>query len=166
MIPVETSGTILEEMHVDGSTTASIFIAPEIAFVLPDQLRDLRGANIYVIANGQYGVATVTTRVRTAAIINRGIEASLHSSTRGAIYALLALAAKNDMQFNVTAIPDDYPFNGPFDLKPERMHALFAFGAECAFHGELWTTPEGLLQRSSRASLALPGSVPNCPAPR
>jgi hypothetical protein len=31
MIPVETSGTILEEMHVDGNTTASMFIAPEIA---------------------------------------------------------------------------------------------------------------------------------------
>jgi hypothetical protein len=36
MIPVETSGTILEEMHVDGSTTASIFIAPEIASILQD----------------------------------------------------------------------------------------------------------------------------------
>lgn len=45
MIPVETSGTILEEMHVDGSTTAT----------------------------------------------KRGIEASLHSSTRGAVLATLAL---------------------------------------------------------------------------
>jgi predicted acylesterase/phospholipase RssA len=46
MIPVETSGTVLEEMHVDGSTTASLFIAPEIASVVPDQLKDLRGAHI------------------------------------------------------------------------------------------------------------------------
>src|SRR5216684_2539267 len=68
MIPVETSGTILEEMHVDGSTTASMFIAPEIASILPDELRVLHGANIYVIANGQYGAATITTRLRTTAI--------------------------------------------------------------------------------------------------
>jgi hypothetical protein len=166
MIPVETSGTILEEMHVDGSTTASMFIAPEIASVLPDQLGGLRGANIYVIANGQYGATTITTRVRTLAITKRGIEASLHSSTRGAVLATLALATRNDMHLNVTAIPDDYQFNGLLDLKPERMRALFTFGAECAMRGELWTTPEGLLQRSFRASLTLPGSIPKCPSPQ
>jgi hypothetical protein len=166
MIPVETSGTILEEMHVDGSTTASMFIAPEIASVLPDQLRGLHGANIYVIANGQYGAATITTRLRATAIAKRGIQASLHSSTRGAVLATLALATRNDMHLNVTAIPDDYPFNGLFDLKPERMHALFTFAADCALRGELWTTPEGLLQRSFRASLTLPGSIPACPGPQ
>jgi hypothetical protein len=166
MIPVETSGTILEEMHVDGSTTASLFIAPEIASVLPDRLAGLRGANIYVVANGQYGATTITTRVRTMAITKRGIEASLHSSTRGAVLATLALATRNDMNLKVTAIPDDYPYNGLLDLKPERMHALFNFGAECAMRGELWTTPEGLLQRSFRASLTLPGSTPKCPEPK
>jgi hypothetical protein len=166
MIPVETSGTILEEMHVDGSTTASMFIAPEIASVLPDQLRDLRGASIYVIANGQYGAATITTRLRTTSIAKRGIQASLHSSTRGAVLATLALAMRNDMHFHVTAIPDDYPYKGLLDLKPERMRALFTFGAECAMRGELWTTPEGLLQRSFRASLTLPGSPPACPGPQ
>jgi hypothetical protein len=165
LIQVETSGTILEEMHVDGSTTASMFIAPEIASVLPDQLGALRGANVYVIANAQYGAATTTTRVRTLAITKRGIEASLHSSTRGAVLGTFALATKNDMHFNVTAIPDDYPYNGLLDLKPERMRALFNFGADCAARGELWTTPEGLLQRSFRASLTLPGSMPKCPSP-
>jgi len=126
MIPVETSGTILEEMHVDGSTTASLFIAPEIASVLPDQLKDLRGANIYVIANDQYGAPTISTRVRTIAILKRGVQASLHSTTRGAVLATLALATKNDMSLYVTAIPDDYPFTGLLDLKPERMQACSA----------------------------------------
>jgi hypothetical protein len=166
MIPVETSGTILEEMHVDGSTTASMFIAPEIASILPDRLGALRGANVYVIANGQYGAATITTRLRTLAITKRGIEASLHSSTRGAVLGTFALATKNDMHFSVTAIPDDYPYNGLLDLKPERMRTLFTFGADCATRGELWTTPEGLLQRSFRASLTLPGSIPKCPSPQ
>ena len=166
MIPVEASGTVLEEMHVDGSTTASIFIAPEIASLVPEELPALRGAHIYVIANGQYGAATVTTPLRTAAILKRGIRAALHSSTREAIIATLALALRNDMQFNVTAIPDDYPFNGLLDLKPSHMRHLFDFGAECAMRGELWATPEGLLERSFTASLTLPGSIPKCPAPK
>jgi hypothetical protein len=166
LIPVESLGTIFEEMHVDGSTTASMFIAPEIASILPDQLRGFRGSNIYVMTNEQYGAATITTRVRTPSIIKRGVQAALHSSTRGAVLAAFALATRNDMHFNVTAIPDDYPFNGLLDMKPERMRALFAFGAECALRGELWTTAEGLLQRSKRASLTLPGSTPKCPAPQ
>jgi hypothetical protein len=59
-----------------------------------------------------------------------------------------------------------YPFNGLFDLKPDRMRALFDFAADCAMRGELWTTPEGLLQRSFRASLTLPGSLPGYPGPQ
>jgi Patatin-like phospholipase len=165
MIPVETLGTTFEEMHVDGSTTASMFIAPEIASILPDQLRGLRGANLYVMANEQVSATTVTTRVRVPAILKRGVQAVLHSSTRGAVFAAYAIATRNDMHFNVTAIPDDYPFNGLLDLKPERMRALFNFGADCAMRGELWTTPEGLLQRSSQAALTLPGSTAKCPAP-
>jgi hypothetical protein len=166
MIPVEALGTTFEEMHVDGSTTASMFIAPEIASVLPDQLRGLRGANLYVMANEQVGATTVTTRVRATAILKRGVQAVLHSSTRGAVLAAYAIATRNDMHFDVTAIPDDYPFNGLLDLKPERMRALFNFGANCAMRGELWTTPEGLLQRSSQAAMTLPGSTPTCPEPR
>jgi hypothetical protein len=76
MIQVETSGTISGEMHVDGSTTASVFIAPEIASVLPTELHELSGANIYVLANGQYGAPTVNTPLRTAAIVKRGLGAS------------------------------------------------------------------------------------------
>ena len=166
MIPVETLGTVFEEMHVDGSATASMFIAPEIASILPDQLRGLRGANVYVMANEQNSATTITTRVRTSAIIKRGVQAALHSSTRGAVLAAYAIATRNDMHFNVTAIPDDYPFNGLLDVKPERMRALFNFGANCAMRGELWTTPEGLLERSHQASLTLPGSTPRCPAPQ
>src|SRR5580692_6664428 len=56
---------------------------------------------------------------RAPAIITRGIQASLHSTTRGAVLATLALATRNDMNLRVTAIPDDYPFNGLLDLKPE-----------------------------------------------
>jgi len=165
MIPVETSGTIAEEMHVDGSTTASVFIAPEIASVLPTELHAFRGTNIYVLANGQYGASTVTTPLRTAAIVKRGLEASLHNSTRAAVLAALALAQQNGMSFQVTAIPDDYTYNGVFDLKPERMRALFNFAMGCAKNGALWTSAEGLLKRSAQAKLSRPGAPPKCPNP-
>jgi hypothetical protein len=70
------------------------------------------------------------------------------------------------MHLKFTAIPDDYPFKGLLDMKPERMRALFTFGPECAMRVELWTSAEGLLQRPRRASLTLPQSTPKCPAPQ
>jgi len=153
MIPVETSGTILEEMHVDGSTTASMFIASgnrvgiarsTSRFAWSQYLRDCERT----IRSSNHHDAT-----QDNSDCQRGIQASLHSSTRGAVLATLALAMRNDMHFNVTAIPDDYPYTGLLDLKPERMRALFTFGADCAMRGELWTTPEGL------PSTILPGLV-------
>jgi predicted acylesterase/phospholipase RssA len=166
MIPVDVSGTVLDEMHVDGSVTASVFIAPEIASLLPDRFKVFHGANVFVLANGQYGAAAQTTPVRTIPIIRRGVSAAMHSSVRGAILAAFALANQSDMSFAVTAIPDDYPYRGILDIKPDRMNALFEFGRRCAREGELWTNVEGLLERSLQASQTPPGATTSCPHPK
>jgi hypothetical protein len=61
------------------------------------------------------------------------------------------------------SIPDDYSYNGLFDLKPERMRALFNFAMRCAKDGALWTSAEGLLKRPAEAKLSRPGTLPKCP---
>jgi hypothetical protein len=49
---------------------------------------------------------------------------------RGIILKTFALATLNDM--HVTSIPDDFPFKGILEFKPERMRELFSFGERCA----------------------------------
>ena len=57
--------TSFDEMHVDGGTTAALFIAPELASLLPVGSNLLDGANVYIIVNGQFGAGNETTPLRT-----------------------------------------------------------------------------------------------------
>ena len=51
-IRVSKSGKTFDEMHVDGGTTASLFIAPTLAALLRDRMDGLHGANEYILKNG------------------------------------------------------------------------------------------------------------------
>jgi predicted acylesterase/phospholipase RssA len=165
MIRVGAAGRRFEEMHVDGSTTAPLFIAPELATVLPVESNTLRGASVYVIVNGQFGAPTATTPNRTVAILKRSFAAASQSSSRTAVEIALALAQRYGMQLRVTQIPNDYPYRGPLDAEPTRMEALFRFGVQCALHDELWSTPLELLDHIEAARVRPPSAAPDCPAP-
>jgi len=69
LIRVEDAGVQFDEMHVDGGTTASLFIAPEIAAVSPERIENLRGAKVFAIVNGQLHGNALTTPVRTISIV-------------------------------------------------------------------------------------------------
>jgi patatin-like phospholipase/acyl hydrolase len=77
LIRVEESGKQFDELHVDGGTTASFFIGPDIAEFVPNASTTLRGGNLYVILNEQLGATTKTTPIRTLAIFKRAIAAGI-----------------------------------------------------------------------------------------
>jgi patatin-like phospholipase len=164
IIHVEESGETFDELHVDGGTTAPLFIAPEIVNVLPDRLTPLRGANIYAIVNGQLGVRAESVRIATIPVVKRSVYAALQSSSRLAVEMTAALARQNDMHFALTEIPNDFPYRGPIDVTPGVMKALFDFGVRCARDDALWMSPIEALERADEARLAAVGSV-RCPAP-
>jgi hypothetical protein len=162
IIHVEESGASFDEMHVDGATTASLFIAPEIANVLPEAIAGLRGANVYVLVNGQFEGAPLTTPMKTVPILTRSYDATLLSSSRAAVEIALSLSLRVGMNFSVADIPNDYPYGGPLDLQPSKMKALFEFGARCAFEERLWASP---LQALERAHMTHTGNATQCPVP-
>jgi predicted acylesterase/phospholipase RssA len=165
MIRVSAAGQEFDEMHVDGSTTAALFIAPELANVLPVNSSMLQGASVYLVVNGQFGAATETTPNRTVPILKRSFSAASQSSSRAAVEVALALARRNGMELRVTQIPNDYPYRGPLDADPATMAALFDFGVQCALHDALWATPLEVLDRMEANRPKPPSSSPGCPAP-
>jgi hypothetical protein len=165
MIRVEASGQSYDEMHVDGATTASLFIAPEIAGYLTDPLTDLRGGSLYVVVNGQLGTIPQTTRVRTLPIFKRGLVAAFRSNARADFALAAAFAERNQMTVKVTDIPTDYPYHGPLDLHRSTMHALFDFAARCAAAEQLWETPVEALERARQAHFTVSDRLAQCPAP-
>ncbi len=152
-----------DEMHVDGGTTGSLFVAPEIAAIVPNALDDLKSANVYVLVNGQFGTVAQTTPLRTIPILRRSVTASLESEARRSVDYASSLAQHYDMHVRVTDIPDDYPYLGPLDLEPAHMEALFGFAARCAEEGATWTTPVDVLDRAEHAQLRTAGGPARCP---
>lgn len=165
LIRVTESGAEFDELHVDGGTTAPLFIAPEIVNLLPDRLAGLRGANVYAIVNGQLGVPVETVDRRTIAVVKRSVSAVLQSSSRLAIEVTAALAQQNGMHFELTAIPSSFPYRGPLDTTPATMKELFDFGTTCAASDRLWASPSEVLQAADAVPTSMAGARVACPAP-
>jgi hypothetical protein len=150
IIPVENSGVRYDEMHVDASATVPFFIAPALAYVLPLDPNGLKGANIYVLVNGQLGVVPQTTKFDTISILSRSLSAELNHMARAEIALTTEFAEKYGMNFRLTLIPIDYPFHGPLDFQESTSRELFNYGADCAEEGRLWTTVEQAIAHSER----------------
>ncbi|MBS0395759.1 MAG: patatin-like phospholipase family protein [Proteobacteria bacterium] len=163
LIPVTAGGRAYQEMHVDGGTTGSLFVAPEVALLVPDALTALQGATVYVIANTQFADAPETVRPRTLAILRRSVAAALQSDSRAAVETAASLADRLRMAVRVTEIPTGYPFRGPLDLAPPVMRQLFDFGARCGTEGRLWASPGRVIDWAERPTAPGPGGG-GCPA--
>jgi hypothetical protein len=85
LIHVESAGVSYDEMHVDGATTVPFFFAPEIAQVMPITFDELRGANLYVLINGQLIAPQKTTRDKTVPILKQSFAAQMNQSSRTAL---------------------------------------------------------------------------------
>jgi hypothetical protein len=175
LIRVQQGGRIYEEVHVDGSTTASLFIAPEVASILPGVADGVRGAETYVMVNGQLAAREHAARLQTFSLLKRGLVVSMRSSLRSAAETALLTADELDMEIRMSEIPDDYPFRGPLDFDPDRMSRLFEFGLRCGSQDRIWATPLQTLERndpfqpgdelSTRMSTRNPVACPAPPAP-
>jgi hypothetical protein len=165
LIHVSSQGQEFDEMHVDGGTTAALFIAPEIANVLPLDSGIPPGATVYLIVNGQFGAPTETTPNRTLPILKRSFSAAAQSSARNAVEITLALARRAGMQLRVTEIPNDYPYRGPLDNDSARMGALFDFGQQCALSEQLWATPLELVEQVGAPRRRTPDNAQQCSMP-
>jgi hypothetical protein len=166
LIRMEESGIEFDEMHVDGSTTAPFFIAPEMTAVVSGGFGELQGANVYVIVNGQLGANAVTTPVRTVSIVKRGVDAALESSSRAAVEAALSLSNRSGMILRVSHVPDGYPFRGPLDMRQVTMSALFELGVRCATQESLWGSAAQVLAGVGQFNRTMLSHMPtDCPVP-
>lgn len=153
-----------DEMHVDGSVTAAVFTTPLIAELHPETLSSLRGANIYMIVNGQMHRFPKTTPVKTINILTNSFGSGLVYKTREAVAETIAMARQLDMHFVMSSIPMDYPMGNFIDFDAKNLRALFDYAADCAARGRLWVTPEQGLRRNLMAHSMPAGGPPSCPA--
>jgi predicted acylesterase/phospholipase RssA len=140
LIHVQQGGRLYDEMHVDGNASTSLFIGPVAAyFALLDQ-RNLDGARVYVLINGQIIDAPETTPFKLGPIVARTFSVALKHMSRAQIVAVDQFADKYRMSVQSTYLPFDYPKYSSADFRASTMRPLFEYGARCAQSGRLWTT--------------------------
>jgi len=130
MIDVDTGERHIEEMHVDGGTTAPVFIDPEM--LKPTSMRiparDAKRIHIWVIVNNTLAPEFGVTNSGAIAIAVRSLSTIMKSQTKGILTSASETARRLGMDFNFTYIGQSEPFypRKPFD--PVYMKALFALG--------------------------------------
>jgi predicted acylesterase/phospholipase RssA len=165
MIRVEENGIAYDEMHVDGGTIQSFFVAPEVDHYLPAKIDGLEGINVYVVINGQIGVSSGTTPRSPIPILTRSYSATMKHISRRDIGIAAAFALRHGMSFHFTEIPVDYPFPGLLDFRAPTIQALFNYAAACAASGHLWTTiDQSMNATEGEPGIEIDGSRARCPA--
>ena len=163
MIPVRDRSGVHDEMHVDGGVTVPFFLFPDVAFISDEKFKDLDGARIYVIVNGQLDPVQRSSRANTIAITLRASNVALTRMTRTELLLASSFAQRQGLTLRFTNIPGNYPFSGPFDFETAPMRKLFDYATQCAQSGRLWLSSQDALERIGRASTVQPETQP-CPA--
>lgn len=148
LIPVEASGKMYDELHVDGSASSSFLFAPGIVSILPKVIKPLYGANVYLVINGHLRLRGTTTSRRTLAVLMRSVDTELASDSRARVKLVSSFALRQGMSLNVTEIPSSYRMGGlTTALQPGKMKALFEYGERCAREHRVWADALTVLNR-------------------
>jgi len=140
MIDVEADGRRYQEMHVDGGTSAQVFVYPPSL-----QLRSLgraagivRERRLYVIRNARLDPNWAETRRSTLPIVGRAISSLIQTQGVGDLYRIYVAARRDGIDFNLASIPETFTMKleQPFD--PAYMNALFKLGYDVGAHGYAW----------------------------
>jgi hypothetical protein len=163
LIHVEGGGKAYDEMHVDGGTTESFFVASEIMQVESRHFQGLDKARVFVLVNGQLSVYPETTPEGPVSVLVRSFNAGLMHASRKTLELSAAFAERYQMEFLFTYIPVRYAFAGPLDFSHDAMHSLFDYSAHCAEVDQLWTTMGDAIERGRAEQTAVPRRSKDCP---
>ncbi len=141
---VEAGGRNYEEMHVDGGTMAQVILYEDALkpFAEMENLMEVkltgRPKILYIIRNGRIEPNWQKIRPRLLPITLRAVNTLIKTQGLGDLYRLFVFALRDKMDFNLAAIPRDFP-PAPNDMfNQEYMNKLFDFAFEMARKGFPW----------------------------
>ena len=140
MIGVELEGRAYEEMHVDGGTSAQVFLYPP-SFDLVAMSRQAgitRERRLFIIRNARLDPDWAEVRRRAMTIAGRAISSLIQTQGIGDLYRIYLTAQRDGIEFNLAYIPETFttPLTRPFDTV--YMQELFRLGYELGSQGYDW----------------------------
>ena len=143
-IEVQTAdGTTYDEMHVDGGTSAQMFLYPtRTNYALLRRQLDIKGTpTAYVIRNSRAESVYKPVRARLTDIGARSVELLIRTQGIGDAFRIAATTQRDGVDLELTWIPMTAPPDPGEELfDPAYMSALFEYGYQRVINGEAWTT--------------------------
>ncbi len=133
-------GKTFTELHVDGGVSHQVFAYP--AQINAQDLDDLLGLTfrrqVFVILNGNANTTYEPAPVELSGIAQRALRTLLRNQARGDIERIFYLADRDDVDFQVTSIPESFNANRSLEFDPGYMKELLELGRETGRTGNFW----------------------------
>ncbi len=140
MISVAVDGQQYDEMHVDGSVGAQVFVYPAAINwkKLTKKLKVKGKPRIFVIRNAFIEPDYNGVNRSVLPIASRSIDALLRASGTGDLYQIYALCNRDGNEFNLAYIPTDFTEKPTEGFDPVYMSKLYKRGYDMAYKGYPW----------------------------
>jgi Patatin-like phospholipase len=154
MFNVEADGKAFEEMHVDGSTSAQVFV-----YWTGVQLKKLaaehgavRERKVYVLCNARLDPEWSEVERRTLSITFKAIATLIEYHVIGDVYRIFDITRRDGTDFNLAYIPASFKVPHTTQFDTVYMRQLYEFGYAQAVTGYQWTKqPPSLVGESETA---------------
>jgi predicted acylesterase/phospholipase RssA len=147
MIDVEVDGRRHQEMHVDGGTSAHVFVYPTSLDVqaLAAEAGIVRDRSLYIIRRSKLTPGWSEVERRTLSIAGRAVASLITTQGVGDLYRIYAIAQRDRVDFNLAYIPNSFNAPHPQEFDTDYMRALFKVGYDLAKQGKPWVKrPPGM----------------------
>lgn len=148
IINVRAKGKSYQELHVDGGTVGQVFLLPDGTIRSANKKRIIpRGKlRLFVLLNAKSTPQYQTIKSNTISIASRSVATLLKAQGNGDVFRLYTNARRNNIDFNLAAIPDSFQMTPKEPFDPVYMKALFDQGYKDARRGYKWNKkPPGRL---------------------
>ena len=140
MFNVEANGKTYEEMHVDGSVSAQVFVY--WAGVELKKLAEEHGAQrqraVYILCNARLDPEWGEVDRRTLSITFKAIATLLEYHTIGDLYRIYTVSQRDGTDFNLAYIPQSFKVPRTKQFDTAYMRQLYDFGFAQAAAGYRW----------------------------
>jgi len=141
MFNVEANGKTYEEMHVDGSTTAQVFLywtGVELK-KMSEEHRVQRERTVYILCNARLDPEWGEVERRTLSITFQAIATLIEYHVIGDLYRMYHVTKRDGTDFNLAYIPETFKVPHTTQFDTAYMRQLYEFGFARASAGYRWT---------------------------
>ena len=156
-ITVEANGKQYDEMHVDGGTSAQIFVYPPDLRIRENAAKEgiQRERKVYVIRTTRLQPEYAEVKARVGAIAGRSVSTLIKTQGIGDLYRIYFAAKRDGMEFNLDYLPEAFQAPRKDEFDQEFMTKLFDFGYQKGKAGIPWMkAPPGFESEAAKPEAA------------